>query len=266
MQKKIKLLWSGGRTGAINYGDVLSRDIVEAFTGCKVSYGDATNADIAAIGSILNKIAKRSWVRPIRLKRKLLIWGSGAINNELKTPRHCEFLAVRGPKTHSQLLLKNQEMTYGDPALLIPLIHRPRSKPKNQFCIIPHVSDFKLNAPEKLKSSLPNSTVLDLSNPDINYVTNEICNSEIILSSSLHGLIVADAFNLPRLRIKFSDSIVGGDFKYFDYFESINSPNNYALPFNLVTKNLVFDNCSEANPETIKAIQNSLIKVIKDQF
>lgn len=39
-----------------------------------------------------------------------------------------------------------------------------------------------------------------------------------VLSSSLHGLIVADALGVPNRRIVLSDKIIGGDLKFDDYY------------------------------------------------
>jgi pyruvyltransferase len=60
-------------------------------------------------------------------------------------------------------------------------------------------------------------------------VVNEILSCEYIISSSLHGLIVSEAYSIPNLWIKVSDKIRGGEFKYQDYFQSIGIMN--ASPF-----------------------------------
>ena len=52
-------------------------------------------------------------------------------------------------------------------------------------------------------------------------VIDLIVNSDYVFSSSLHGLIIAEAYGIPNYRIKISDLIIGGDFKFDDYYASI---------------------------------------------
>ena len=53
------------------------------------------------------------------------------------------------------------------------------------------------------------------------HVPNEVLNCKKVLSSNLHGLIVSHSSGIPGTINSLSDKIVGGDFKYRDYYESI---------------------------------------------
>ena len=52
-------------------------------------------------------------------------------------------------------------------------------------------------------------------------IINQIKECEIIISSSLHGLILADAYEKPSLRFNYSNKLVGGDFKFEDYYSGV---------------------------------------------
>ena len=42
---------------------------------------------------------------------------------------------------------------------------------------------------------------------------DELCKCETIISSSMHGLIAADAYGIPNRWLMLSDKLVGGEFK-----------------------------------------------------
>ena len=50
---------------------------------------------------------------------------------------------------------------------------------------------------------------------------DDLCSCDCVISSSLHGLIIAEAYGIPTLWVKFSDEINGNDFKFYDYYASI---------------------------------------------
>lgn len=64
---------------------------------------------------------------------------------------------------------------------------------------------------------------VDLSEDFKNFevVINDILSCEKTISSSLHGLIVSDAYSIPNKWIQFNNEINGDDTKFFDYFESV---------------------------------------------
>jgi pyruvyltransferase len=56
---------------------------------------------------------------------------------------------------------------------------------------------------------------------DWHEVVDQILDCELILSSSLHGLIIADAYGVPNVWMKCSDKTFDGAFKYQDYLLSV---------------------------------------------
>ena len=62
--------------------------------------------------------------------------------------------------------------------------------------------------------------VIDVNRPPFD-VVRDISTCEAIVSSSLHGLIVADALEIPNVRVSFHGRLKGGDFKFEDYASGV---------------------------------------------
>ena len=52
-------------------------------------------------------------------------------------------------------------------------------------------------------------------------VIDQICSCEYIASSSLHGIIIAETYEVPNLWIELYGKLLGGHFKFHDFFMSI---------------------------------------------
>lgn len=127
---------------------------------------------------------------------------------------------MRGPLSR-QVLIKNNvdcPKIYGDPAILIANYFNPNVNKKYKLGVIPHIVDFSSvnTSKEILKINLKD---------DYRTVIRQILSCEHIISSSLHGLIVADAYNIPTAWVEFSDKVIGNGFKFRDYYMSINVKN-----------------------------------------
>lgn len=207
----LPLYWYNGEK---NFGDDLNVFLVEKLSQKKVisinpKYFLAPH--YFCIGSILERINHNS-----------IIWGSGLISEKSTVKQPKKVYAVRGPKTR-ELFLKNNidcPEVYGDPALLLPLFYTPSNLKKYKIGVIPHYIDKEIAS--KLEIFNNNTIkIIDIQQENIFNFVEEVSQCEIILSSSLHGLIIADAYNVPNIWIKFSGNILGGNFKFYDYFESV---------------------------------------------
>ena len=171
---------------------------------------------VLAVGSILS-----------RSRTNYLVWGGGYMD-ALEKGRGGKFLAVRGPFSADKLVEEGYPRctVYGDPALLLPLVYTPITKEKCKVGIIPHLRDL----PHILRD-FPNSKVINLGKK-IEEVIDEINSCEYILSTSLHGIIVAHAYGIPALWIKrgyiFTDGL-----KFNDYFASVEIPLYDGSKYNL---------------------------------
>ena len=88
-----------------------------------------------------------------------------------------------------------------------------------KFGIIPHYNDFKL-VKDNFQDN-KNVLVIDLMTNDIESKTDEFLKCERIISSSLHGIIIAHAYKIPAIWQRFSDVPFGDNIKFQDYFESV---------------------------------------------
>jgi len=202
-----------------NWGDAVNAYLMKAITekpvvSVKRVFDFNQREKIFGIGSILNTNLQNS-----------VIWGSGFI----KPPKKLitlpnKILAVRGKKTAAifeQYGLGNNSV-YGDPALLFPSLYKPKNTRKYKLGIVPHYTEVDFFMKNKKFNSDEIKIITPLvKNGDYLNIIDQISECENIASSSLHGLILADAYNIPSLRFTLSDKIIGGDFKYQDYYSGV---------------------------------------------
>lgn len=134
--------------------------------------------------------------------------------------------------------------------------------------IIPHVVDLHHPVIEEIREKYANEIlIIDLAHyKKWTDVINQVCSCERILSSSLHGLIVSDAYQVPNCWIELSGKISGGYFKYYDYASSVNR--DFSVPkriekcadvAGIMDSADTYFSCADAN--TIKELQGGLIAV-----
>ncbi len=164
-----------------------------------------------AIGSVLGNANARAEV-----------WGSGFVWPDEKLTEPPQAIhAVRGPRTRTRLLAQGIDCPeiYGDPALLFPYFYNPPVKIKYAVGVIPHFSDKGVDWIRRLPPD-PAVRLIDVEG-GIEKFVREVKSCELIVSSSLHGLICADAYGVPNMWVKLSDILWGGNFKFCDHFESV---------------------------------------------
>lgn len=199
-------------TGRNNFGDQLAPLLLKRFAGLDANWSPPATAEIVTVGSVLDTPG-------IRNDGKLVVLGSGKLFEHTEPPPG-RYLAVRGPLTNDSLYYAGKgSVSYGDPGLLADeLVYVERKK--YNLGILPHWSDTELHKrPEFLKYS---PIIIDPSHHPLE-VVRQIGECRKLVTSSLHGVIVADAFGIarrtevaPRLR-----NNEGGMFKFRDYNASV---------------------------------------------
>ncbi|WP_405250668.1 polysaccharide pyruvyl transferase family protein [Dokdonia sp. Asnod3-C12] len=221
MRNSIRLYWWSEihiqKKKKENYGDLLGKYLVKKISGKSVKWVRANKFHLknlweplyVTIGSVLEHIGPRCTV-----------WGSG-INHRDSVISNATFLAVRGPLSRKRLLSMGYACpeVYGDPALLLPLFFENTFAKKTKIGVIPHINDYVAVA--QMFANIPEVKVIDFRTNDIESTTKEILSCERIIASSLHGVIVAHAYQIPAVQVIFSDKIFGDGVKYHDYFISV---------------------------------------------
>lgn len=193
--------------GRENIGDYLSLIVTQYLLtkkGLSLDSPIIGQKHLYAIGSIIQGGAQDA-----------TIWGSGLKHGNADIPwlakktRHLDIRLVRGPKTREVLLKAGFDCPslYGDPALLLPLIYQPKSCVKTgPLVILHHATQHQI-----AQAITPLTT-------DYRAWLDRLVQATYVISSSLHGIILAEAYGIPAVLL--ADRATEHLFKYQDYYES----------------------------------------------
>lgn len=208
-----------------NFGDELSPMIVErmifdrGFRNVKVIAAPRKKrSKLLAVGSVLQKARNGD-----------VVWGSG-VNGKTWVPnlvenKKIDVRAVRGPLTRNALIKSGIPCPeiFGDPGFLFPELFAQeiadeeksvlKDYPNLGVIYVPNLNDDRfLGRPTNLEER-GIQYVRPSENP--NRMAQIISKSELVISSSLHGIILADSYGVPcRPVLSWFEPV----FKYFDYF------------------------------------------------
>lgn len=200
-----------------NVGDLMNADVFGHFN--TKSMVDLKFPNIfqhtLMIGSVAQNMNRRSIVR-----------GAGFISeNSIQNVTSLGTIkALRGEL--SKELIKNKfdielSVPLGDPALLTPRLFNfelPITQAKYEFGFAAHYADHSIDQ----KRIVENMGGLYISvEQNLSDFVSQLLACKIIMSSSLHGLILSDSFGLPNTWIQLGDRLTGGDFKFKDYYSTM---------------------------------------------
>lgn len=148
-----------------------------------------------------------------------IIAGAGKLHEKTKVPSNAKILALRGPLT-----AKGVKGNYilADPGLLADELV-PLPNQEYNLGIVAHWTDKELATDKRFLKYDP--LIINVADDPLEVIT-QIGKCKKIISSSLHGIILADAFGIPR-RIEIAPRMLthkhqeGGLFKWHDYSASI---------------------------------------------
>jgi pyruvyltransferase len=193
-----------------NWGDRLSPLLLNRFSQCETEWAPAATAQVACLGSILGNLVKPDYTG--------VILGSGKLFENGIVPPNANILALRGPLTACGV---KGDFALGDPGLLADELVTVDKK-LHHLGLVPHWSDRWLEQDPRFTKYDP---IIIRSDDDPLDVVRAIGACRKIVSSSLHGLILADAFNIPRrFEATASWSREGKYFKVWDHNAAIGLP------------------------------------------
>ena len=196
-----------------NFGDWITPFLFEAITGEQPIFCSPRAQKnlhcVYGAGSILRKI---------RFPDRVTVWGSGVISGNDEFARPAKVLAVRGPYSAERLLKLGYTSTetFGDPAILLPRYYHPVARMvPGRIGVIPHFRDVAA-----WDTELPEGMILiDVCQP-VDMVVEAIASCEMTIASSLHGMIVSQAYGRQSLWIAARIPLEGDDIKFRDYLEA----------------------------------------------
>jgi len=206
--------------GVKNVGDIANVDLISCMSGLS-SYQarDTTLPHLLAIGSTIASAVPTS-----------VVWGSGVMHPSMGvgTLSGDNVCALRGKETWAALEsggIQFADCPLGDPGYLLPkLMSIERKSGQNDLIgLAPHYTDrnhpFFTAARENARSF-----DLDVRTSDVRSFMENMSRCELVISSSLHGLILAEAMGVPNVWVVANNAIGGGRFKFDDWFSTCARP------------------------------------------
>lgn len=200
-----------------NFGDALSPLVVAHVSGRTVEWAPREQAELFACGSLMTMIANgHGGPREPRPA----IWGAGCMGPvDRDFLDHVEVALLRGPITAA--LLERRDTRFGDPGLLAPEAVGGLPAREDKIGVVPHLTRRADPALAALADAEPRIELIDPATEDAAGVVRRIASCAYVLSSSLHGLVVADACGVPNAWLEPWGNHGHAALKFHDYAASV---------------------------------------------
>lgn len=192
-----------------NVGDLLGPYLLHKLTKRRINKNIfGLRKHILSVGSILDQATEHS-----------LIWGAGAISKGKVSPsiQKENIFMLRGSLSQREIKVDFEHpLLLADPAMIVSEFYRPVVVKKWKVGIVPHYVD------QGLLSFVPtDSDIYHIINikQDVEPFIQDLLSCDFIFSSSLHGLIIADSYEIPNCWVRFDGGLFS-PFKFYDYFSA----------------------------------------------
>lgn len=244
--------WTVPNSTNSNVGDFLSFVVVENV--CRIKGIDfhkkiQNTRHLYAVGSILLGFQDATiwgsgfgYTKPKR-------WYSPGYNCFHRHYHQTDIRAVRGPETRHLLMQMGIDCpkVYGDPAVLMPLFYQgKRAGNPREYVVIPHYSKF-----EKYSD---NPNAISTFSKDYRTFIDSMLEANLVISSSLHGIVLAEAYGIPAVML--SDTPSTDILKYRDYYSSTGRSN---FPVATSIKQALELGGTPVNYSALEQMQNRLL-------
>lgn len=230
-----------------NAGDLLNANIVSAVSGRPTYFvRDRGKPFLLPAGSTLASAAETT-----------AVWGAGLMHPDLGlgAAKSENVYLLRGKKTHTALRnagVNIKDIPLGDPLFLASSIFGVNRSAESQsrIGIMPHYAD-RLSPLIRRLTKQSGVVDLNVSENPINLL-NKIATCDYVISTCLHGLILAESLGIPSLWVKTGKVFAGADYEFSDWFSICQSPQ--AKPWMLKDSDKLADlvsACQRHHPDII---------------
>lgn len=204
----VKLFWF---RDAPNFGDALNEILLPHF-GIPIRHcATPEDADVIGMGSILNLV-------PENFSGTVL--GAGFLWPSSRGRFETADLRILRGRLTAERCRAPASTVLGDPGLLVRRLRPDGIEKRHTLGLVPHFLEQEDEPLRQLLRRYPAETVfIDVRNPPVE-VIRAVAECEFIASSSLHGLVAADALGVPNAWIVQSDKVRGRGFKFRDYYSA----------------------------------------------
>lgn len=197
MKTDIDCYWFNPSTFS-NFGDALAPYIANLYNRTAVYCPtNVKGPRVFTVGSIADRALKND-----------IIVGTGKLT--YMDTKELDVRAGRGPLSFPHANV------FGDAALCLSFFEKKNDVPDIPLVFVPHHKTL----------NFPRLDFFDVLHPttDVYSFIQKIKRSKLVMSESLHGLIIADALGIPNVRVKPVEStFLDWDFKFKDYYSGIGS-------------------------------------------
>ena len=222
-----------------NMGDRLNVDLIEKYFGYQVKRSTYLTGKVAAIGSGLGNYTyeEETWKNILKAASgiffpEVYIWGMGFVrykdNDSKFYKRNTHICALRGElsrKRVEKIMGKPVDVPLADAGILADGLLDSVPEKKYSMGIIAHYKEQDHPVFAELQKR-PDSIFIDVRKAPID-VIRDIAACRTVLSSSLHGLIIADSLHIPNHHLKVTDRLLGDGFKFDDYYSAYGLSHEY---------------------------------------